>query len=111
LFQNDGSLTLEFKGKNGSTALWTFEGMESSNGGKLIAAATTQTDVDPKKCLMCGATKKKTVEVKHEETQTDAPNVKSTGIQTRKGTSSSSTAVQTRLSVIKQKPLRPLLPA
>ncbi|KAF1913645.1 hypothetical protein BDU57DRAFT_502319 [Ampelomyces quisqualis] len=103
LFKNDGVLRIEFEGKTGSTAVWTFEGLELPNGGSLVAAATTQTKFDPKECVICGATKTKILEMKHEETQTAAPSVKSTDKQTTMEITSTSTGVETNCSLMKRK--------
>ncbi|KAH4060477.1 hypothetical protein HBH49_002790 [Parastagonospora nodorum] len=90
LVKNDGLLTIEFEGKDGSAAQWTFDGNELLGGGSMVAAAATQTDVDEKKCLICGVEKRQNVEVKHEETQTDTTSTKSMETQTAAQTTSSS---------------------
>jgi hypothetical protein len=89
LVKNDGLLTIEFEGKDGSAAQWTFDGNELLGGGSMVAAAATQTDVDEKKCLICGVEKRQNVEVKHEETQTDTTSTKSMETQTTEQTTSS----------------------
>jgi hypothetical protein len=94
LIKNDGVLKMEFEGRDGATADWTFEGLALVDGGRMVAAAVTQTEVDGKKCVVCGEEKREIVEVKHEETQTDVVATLSIGAQTATLTTSS-TGVQT----------------
>jgi hypothetical protein len=82
LMKNDGVLKMEYEGKNGGMAVWTFQGMGMVGGAKMIAAAATQTDVDPNNSSTCGEEKKNEVEVKQDEVQTDIAAMQSTGIQT-----------------------------
>jgi hypothetical protein len=89
LIKNDGLLKIEFEGRNGASAEWTFNGMELLGGGSMVAAAATQTDADEEKCLVCGEEKRKEVEVKHEETQTVIDIMQSVGMQTAESTTRS----------------------
>jgi hypothetical protein len=76
LLKNDGVLKVEFEGKDGAVANWTFNGLALVNGGRMVAAAATQTDVEVK-------IEEVEVEVKHEETQTNVVVTQSTGFQTK----------------------------
>jgi hypothetical protein len=81
LIKNDGVLKIDFEGKNGSTAQWTFQGMQLSDGERLVATATTQTHIDPKKCLMCGGKQDQMMRIKHEGTQIPTVTTQSAGFQ------------------------------
>ena len=54
LIKNDGMLEVTFEGSDGATAQWKFCGLEVENGSPMTASASTQTDTDPKRCLLCG---------------------------------------------------------
>jgi hypothetical protein len=94
LIKNDGVLQFAFEGNDGSNAQWTFDGIGLSDGGRMVATAATQTHIGPKECPMCGKDKDKSVEVKHEETQTNAILTQSTAVQTLRATMAA-TSVQT----------------
>jgi hypothetical protein len=87
LLKNDGVLKVEFEGKDGAVANWTFNGLALVHGGRMVAAAATQTDVEVK-------IEDLEVEVKNEETQTNVVIMQSTGFQT-KGVTVSNAEVQT----------------
>jgi hypothetical protein len=89
LLKNDGVLKVEFEGKDGAVANWTFNGLALVHGGRMVAAAATQTDVEVK-------IEEVEVEVKHEETQTNVAVMQSTGFQT-KAVTVSNAEVQTTL--------------
>jgi hypothetical protein len=89
LLKNDGVLKVEFEGRDGAVANWTFNGLALMNGGRMVAAAATQTDVEVK-------VEEVEVEVKNEETQTNVVVTQSTGFQT-KAVTVSGTEVQTTL--------------
>jgi hypothetical protein len=89
LLKNDGVLKVEFEGKDRAVANWTFNGLALVNGGRMVAAAATQTDVEVKM-------EEVEVEVKNEETQTNVVVMQSTGFQT-KAVTVSSAEVQTTL--------------
>ena len=75
-------LKVKYEGKDGAAAEWIFDGMALIDGRRMTATAMTQTIVDPKRCLTCGEEKNKSVEVKHQEVQTDMHAMRSTGVQT-----------------------------
>jgi hypothetical protein len=81
LIKNDGVLKIDFEGKNSSTAQWTFQGMQLSDGERLVATATTQTHIDPKKCLMCGEKQDQMTRIKHEGTQIPTVTTQTAGFQ------------------------------
>jgi len=89
LLKNDGLLKFEFEEKDGSAAVWMFNGTEPLGGIGMVAAAATQTEFDEKQCLVCGMEKRQDVEVKHEETQTDMTATESVETQTTAQTTSS----------------------
>jgi hypothetical protein len=93
LVKNDGILSMEYETDDGTAAQWTFDGLALLDGGTMLAAAATQTDTDPNKCFVCGQDKKKTLEMKHQEVQTDAIVTRSIDTQTVEFTFHS-TAVQ-----------------
>jgi hypothetical protein len=105
LIKNDGVLEIDFEGKNGSTARWTFSGVEMS-GGTLVATASTQTDIVPNEYLMCGEDKRKIAKMKHKETQTATAFTHTTGVQTVEPMTTN-TGVQT---TPRQAPLCPQIP-
>jgi hypothetical protein len=83
LIKNDGVLKIEFEGRDGAAADWTFHGLALIEGGRMVAAAATQTDVEARM-----------VESRHEESQTDIVATQSIGCQTS-AVRTSSTGVQT----------------
>jgi hypothetical protein len=107
LIKNDGVLKIEFEGKDGAMANWAFAGLA------LVAAAGTQTEVDVKKCFVCGEEKRETVKVKHEETQTDMAASQSFGTQTASSTAGSTgmqTANHFRLNLARPKAVKKKVP-
>jgi hypothetical protein len=76
-------LKIEFEGRDGAAADWTFHGLALIEGGRMVAAAATQTDVEARM-----------VESRHEESQTDIVATQSIGCQTS-AVRTSSTGVQT----------------
>jgi hypothetical protein len=99
LSKNDGRLRIEFEEDNGAAAEWTLEGMELLDGEKMVAAVSTQTDVDPEKCLVCGEEKRRIVGMKDEETQTDTRAMQPMETQTIV-LPTSSTTIQVALSPV-----------
>jgi hypothetical protein len=49
LVKNEGTLNMEFKGKSGGHASWTFEGLQEVKGGSVYANAGIQTNRTPAK--------------------------------------------------------------
>jgi hypothetical protein len=82
LIKNDGSLKIEFEGRDGAVADWAFEGLALIDGRRMVAGAATQTDVDLQKCVVCKEEKGEVVQVKSGETQTDTAATQSVGVQT-----------------------------
>jgi hypothetical protein len=113
LIKNDGVLKIEFEGTDGATANWTFDGLALVDGERMVAAAGTQTEVDVKRCLVCGEEKRETVKAKHEETQTDMAATQSFGTQTASSTTSITgmqTADHSRLTLAKPKAVKKKVP-
>jgi hypothetical protein len=84
---------MEYENDDGAAAQWTFDGLALLDGGTMLAAAATQTDIDPSKCFVFGQDKKETLEMKHQEIQSDAIVTRSMDTKTAEFTSRN-TAVQ-----------------
>jgi hypothetical protein len=83
LIRNDGVLKVEFEGTGGSSANWKFDGLSLTEGGWMVGSAATQTEGGLAECPTCGVDMMEIVEVKDEETQTDAMIMHTTETQTK----------------------------
>jgi hypothetical protein len=96
LLKNSGVLKIKFCGKDGAMADWTSDGLALAHGGRMMAAAASQTFVDADKCLLCSRQNTDDVEIRFEEVQPDILSlVCPASIQTIEPTTSSNRAATT----------------
>ena len=73
---------MEFEGTDGSSAKWTFEGLNIENGKTAVASATTQTLLDQTNCTVCGQKQVAQGETADCGTQTSHQATEDSGTQT-----------------------------